>query len=299
MISATVPTHDFMTRDASPRTRERRVDPRTVLTLARKELRDSFRNRWFVSYTAAFAVLAIGLSYLTRVGTTMSGFAGFGATAASLVNLVLLIVPLMALTVGAAGLAPERERGTLAYLLAQPINRIELFLAKFLGLAAALLGSLAIGFGASAVAVARHADSRQLTIFLALVMLASLLALGMLSVGLLISALARRAAAATGAAILVWLLIVFVGDLGLMGSAVFFRLQASSLLLAGLANPAECFKLAVIGSFDSTLDVLGPAGMYAINTFGHALIPVLVGCMVAWVVVPLLAAACVFVRRPL
>ena len=279
--------------------RERWISPRTVLLLARKELRDSHRNRWFITYTAAFAVLAIGLAYLSRVGTAMSGFAGFGATAASLVNLVLLIVPLMGLTIGAAAIAPERERGTLAYLLAQPISRAELFLAKYLGLAAALAGSLAIGFGVSAFALAHGSDPRQVRLFLTLVALAVVLGLAMLSVGMLISTLARRPAAATGAAIMAWLLIVFVGDLGLMGSAVLFRLRASSLLLASIANPAQCFKIAVIGSYDATLDVLGPAGLYASNTFGTALLPVLFACLAAWVVLPLVTALGLFLRRPL
>jgi nitrous oxide reductase accessory protein NosL len=172
------------------------ISPRTILLLARKELRDALRNRWFITYTAAFAVLAIALAYLSRVGTAMSGFSGFGATAASLVNLVLLIVPLMGLTIGAAAIAPERERGTLAYLLAQPINRAELFLAKFIGLAATLAGSLTIGFGLSALTLARGSDPRQIRLFLTLAALAALLALAMLAVGMLISVLARRSAAA-------------------------------------------------------------------------------------------------------
>jgi Cu-processing system permease protein len=246
-------------------------------------------------------LLAVGLSYLSRVGTAMSGFAGFGATTASLVNLVLLIVPLISLTIGAAGLAPERERGTLAYLLAQPLSRLEIFLGKFLGLATALLGTLFIGFGASALVLvgSSAADLRQLPIFLTLVAVASLLALSMLSVGLLISCVARKPATATGAAVLVWLLVVFVADLGLMGSAVLFRLNASTLLLLGLANPAECFKLAVIGSFDRTLDLLGPAGLYAANTFGPALVPTLIASLAAWTLLPLLAAATLFTRKPL
>jgi Cu-processing system permease protein len=229
----------------------------------------------------------------------MSGFAGFGATAASLVNLVLLIVPLMGLTIGAAAIAPERERGTLAYLLSQPINRAELFLAKYIGLAGALAGSLAIGFGVSAFAMAQGSDPRQIRLFLTLAGLAAVLGLGMLSLGMLISVLARRSAAATGTAIMAWLVIVFVGDLGLMGSAILFRLKASSLLLASIVSPAQCFKIAVIGSYDPTLDLLGPAGLYASNTFGHALMGVLVACLAAWVVVPLVGALVIFTRRPL
>ena len=292
-------TRGLMPLTAEMHERERLICPAIVLTLARKELRDSLRNRWFVGYSIAFAIFAISLSYLSRVGTAMTGFAGFGATAASLVNLVLLIVPLMSLTVGAAAIAPERERGTLAFLLAQPINRLELFVAKYLGLAAALCGSLAIGFGAAGLALTRGVQAQQIRIFLTLVGFSTLLALGMLAVGMLVSVLARRAAAATGSAIMVWLAIVFVSDLGLMGSAVLFHMGAKALLLTSLVNPSQCFKVAVIGSFDSTLDVLGPAGLYAANTFGSALLPVLGACLVAWIVLPFIVAATLFVRRPL
>ena len=53
------------------------------------------------------------------------------------------------------------------------------------------------------------------------------------------------------------------------------------------------------GNIVSTLDVLGPAGLYAANTFGAMLLTVLVGCLVAWIVVPLTAAAVIFTRKPL
>src|SRR3989304_4796748 len=91
-----------------------------VWTLAQKELRDALRNRWFLLFAAVFTLLALAFSYLSLAGAGVVGFAGFGRTTASLINLVLLIVPLMALTVGAQSLSAERERGTLAYLLAQP-----------------------------------------------------------------------------------------------------------------------------------------------------------------------------------
>ena len=95
-------------------------------------------------YTLAFIGLALALSYMSLAGAGISGFAGFGRTAASLINLVLLIIPLMALTVGAQSLAHEAEQGTLAYLLAQPVTRAEVFAGKYLGLAMSLLASLAL-----------------------------------------------------------------------------------------------------------------------------------------------------------
>ncbi|MHC5001581.1 MAG: ABC transporter permease, partial [Planctomycetota bacterium] len=160
------------------------IVPRHLITIARKEIRDSLRNRWFMLYTAAFSVLALALSGLSLAGTGMDGFAGFGRTAASLINLVLLIVPLMGLTAGAASLAGERERGTLAYLLSQPVTRMEVVLGKYLGLALALLGSLALAFGISAAVIAGRSGAADASAFVRLVVLAELLALAMLSLGM-------------------------------------------------------------------------------------------------------------------
>ena len=279
--------------------REPWVDPVTVAVLVRKELRDAVHNRWFISYTAGFTLMALGVSYLAQVGTGYAGFAGFGPTAASMINLVLLLVPLMALTLGSSGLALERDRGMLAYMLAQPVNRAEVILAKYLGLAVALLGALASGFGAAALVIARQADAQQVGLFLRLVGFSALLALAMLAVGLMIASFVRRSSAATGAALLAWLVFLLLGDLALMGSAVVFRMQTPQLLLTALVNPTECFRLSVIGGFDATLDVLGPAGLYASNTFGPRLPALVAIVLCAWALVPLALATLRFTRKPL
>jgi Cu-processing system permease protein len=258
--------------------------------IAAKEIRESLRNRWFVLYTAAFAILSISLAALSMAGTGTYGLAGFGRTAASLVNLVLLIVPLMGLTAGAGAIAGERERGTLAYLLAQPINRLEFLAGKFLGLAAALLASLAIGFGLSAICLGLRGGGDAAG-FAGLVGMAAILALSMLSLGFCISALFRKASAATGVAIFLWLGLVFLGDLGVMGSAVAFKLEPDQLLAISLANPLQVFKLAALGSIHASLDVLGPAGLYAMRQFGDRLGLLLGGLLAAWVAWPLLVTA--------
>ena len=61
-----------------------------------------------------------------------------------LLGLLLLFVPLIGLTVGAGVLAGERERGTLLYLLAQPLNRAEIFFGKALGAALAVIAASAV-----------------------------------------------------------------------------------------------------------------------------------------------------------
>jgi Cu-processing system permease protein len=259
----------------------------TIWTLAQKEMRDALRNRWFLLYTVAFIGLSLAFSYMAMAGAGIAGFAGFGRTAASLINLVLLIVPLMALTIGAQSLAGEQERSTLTYLLAQPVTRLEVFLGKYLGLLLSLLASLALGFGIAGVVMALNgAGAGSPMAYVRLVGQTFLLSLTMLSVGFLISALSRRAGVAIGIGLFLWLAFVFLGDLGLMGTAIALKLPIEQLFLLALANPLQVFKMASILDINATLDILGPAGIYAMQEFGRRLRYVFLAVMVLWIVVP-------------
>ncbi|MHB1157884.1 MAG: ABC transporter permease [Phycisphaerales bacterium] len=273
------------------------MNPRNIWLIARKEMRDSLRNRWFILDAIAFAVLTVAMSYLSLMGSGLGGFAGFGRTTAALVNLVLLVVPLMALTVGAGGFAAERERGTLAYLLAQPLTRSEILFGKYIGLSIALLAALAGGFAIGALVIALHGTPGGVAPFIMLVGLTFVLCMSMLSVGVLISVISNRSSVALGAAIILWLSMVFLCDLGLMGSTVIFKLQASQIFQLALINPLQVFKMAVLSSLHTSLDVLGPAGLYASDSYGAWLGLIFTGCLALWVAIPLAAAWAAFTRR--
>jgi Cu-processing system permease protein len=286
--------------DTNTDTKAPLLEAHVLYTLTLKELRDAWRNRWFLLYTGAFCLLALGMSWLSLAGAAGSGFAGLGRTAASLVHLVVLIVPLMGLTLGAGALAGERERGSLILLLAQPVSRIEVIFGKFLGLAAAVLSSLLLGFGLALLVIAsghREMAGDQLGGFLTFLGLSALVALVSVSLGLCISTLASRSAVAGGVSLFTWLLLVLLGDLGLMGTSLVLRLDARHLLWSALINPLQEFKVAAILALRGGLEVLGPAGLYASRTYGDALLPMLVTLLVLWVAAPLALSVWTLDRR--
>jgi Cu-processing system permease protein len=170
-------------------------------------------------------------------------------------------------------------------------------LGKYLGLAASLLGALALGFGLSAMVIAGRGGQTDAEAFGLLAVFAFVLALGMLSLGFLISVLTRKAAVATGVALFVWLTLVFIGDLGLMGTTLAFKLPIDTLFSLALINPLQVFKMSALMGINATLDVLGPAGIYAIQTYRDSLTGLFLGSLAAWVVLPLLAAYILFERR--
>ncbi|MBL8991387.1 MAG: ABC transporter permease subunit [Phycisphaerae bacterium] len=269
----------------------------TVTAVAGRALRDAVRSRWFILYTLAFAALGLAVSFVSAAGAGGAGLSGFGRTTAGLINLVLLVVPLMALTAGAASIAGDRERGMLAYLLAQPVRRCEVLLGVYAALAGALVASVCLGLGVCGAILAARGLRTGAGSMLWLAGLSIALALGMLSVGMLISVLARRASVAVGTAVFTWLLLVFVSDLALMAGAVAMRLRIQELLTLALLNPLQVFKMWSLHAVDASLDVLGPAGLYAMDTWGPWLHAVFGGCMLAWIVLPLVAAGLFFSRR--
>lgn len=263
------------------------MDGMILRTVGEMEIRAALRNRWFLLYTGLFLVLSVAFSTAAMSGSTLTGQPGFGRTSAGLMNLMLLIVPLIGLTVGAQAIVTDREDRFLEYELAQPLRPVEVYLGKYLGAALSLCLVLAFGLGMAGVVMGLRGGTADVGDFLLLVLLTMLLGLGMLSVGFLVSSFTPRTAAALGVALTLWLLFVMLGDLGLMGSAAVMRMTPGTLLGLTLLNPLDTYKLAGVNLMQSSLEVLGPAGSYAIDHLGSWLTALVLVLLTLWVVVPL------------
>jgi Cu-processing system permease protein len=269
----------------------------TILgAIAAKEVRTGLRNRWFLLYTLLFLVLSIAFSTVAMSGSVLTGQPGFGRTSAGLMNLILLIVPLIGLTIGAQAIVAEREDRFLDYELALPVGPGEVFLGKYLGAAVSLVLILVFGLGAAGIVLGLRGGTADVGDFLLLVLLTILLGLAMLSVGYLVSSFSPRTAAALGIAVTLWLVFVMIGDLGLMSSAAVMKMTPGTMLGLTLINPLDVYKLAGVNLLQSSLEVLGPAGSYAIDRFGAGLTGILLALLALWVIVPLPVAYRLFLR---
>jgi len=263
-------------------------------TIAQRELKESLRNKWLWFYTLGFAGLALALSQAGLAAAGYSGLGGFGRTAASLVNAILLFVPLIGLSIGAGAIAGDRERRTLAYLLTQPVNRMEVFFGKAFGTALAVIAALGLGFGLAGLALAGDGNTLM---YAALAGYTLLLGLASLGIGFFISALTKKSATASGAALLLWLALVFLGDLALVGTVLALRPSPTAILGMLLVNPLQVFKVGAIYSLHATLDTLGPVGQYAVYQFGAILPLLLAGLLIGWILVSFGLAFAIFQRK--
>jgi Cu-processing system permease protein len=267
-----------------------------IWTIAQAELREALRNKWLWLYAVGFAGLALALSQAGLSAAGYAGLGGFGRTAASLINALLLFVPLIGLSVGASVIAADRERGTLLYLLAQPVSRAEIFGGKTLGAALAVIVALMLGFALAGFGLSMGGGG-DTAVYLALVGYTLLLALAALGLGFIISSLTRKAAAASGAALILWLALVFVADLGVMGATLAWRPSPSELLGLLVINPLQIFKLGAIHSLRASLDTLGPVGQYALYRFGEQLPLLLIGLLLLWATAAFAIAFAIFNRK--
>jgi len=82
-----------------------------------------------------------------------------------------------------------------------------------------------------------------------------------------------------------------------MAGAMTFKLPIEQLFALSLINPLQVFKMWSLQSVGASLDVLGPAGLYAHETYGTWLSLIFSACLAVWTLGPLSIAAVVFGRR--
>ena len=269
-----------------------------VWTIAEKEVRDAVRSRWLIIYGIAFAVLALGLSYLGERNLGSLGFENFSRTTASLINLCLLLAPLIALSLGAGSIAGEKERGNLTYLLAQPLERWELLIGKFTGLFLSISIATIAGFGIAGLVIAFYATSLDVGTYLLLLGLVLGLVATMTGLGMIASVISSSRVQALGIALMIWFFAVLFFDLVLIGLVSTASLEGRALLFGVLLNPVEIVRVLAIINLEPDLEVLGPFGTYLLEEFGTGTATaILAAALAVWIVGPVAAATWLFSDR--
>ena len=268
-----------------------------AVTVMRKEVRDALSGRWLLVYGGLFAVLALALSYIGHRNLGGVGFENLSRTTAGLLNLCLILAPLIALSLGAGAIAGERDRGTLAYLLSQPLSRWELLAGKFAGLVLSIGIATVAGFGVAGVVIALFAQTMDAGTYVLLMLLVLALVAVMTGLGMLASVLASTRVQALALAMLIWFATVLFFDLVLIGLVAAASLSGGALLGALLLNPVEIVRVLAIINLEPDLQVLGPFGSYLLEEFGAgAATAILSAALAAWAAVPIAVAAWFFNR---
>ena len=270
----------------------------TVMPLVRREIQDAIRNRWLIGYASVLGLLGFAAALSGIDSSAGLALQAFGRTTATLMNLCLLLSPLVAVLMGGAAIAGERERGTLEHLLAQPLGRTQVLLGKHAGTLLALTAATAIGFVPAGVLIGWTAGPEMLGYYLLFPLLASIVGAAMAALGMLISVTSRTGVQAQGAGIVAWFVFVLLYDLVMMGSLAFSGMPVGLLAAGLIVNPVDAGRVLGVLALEPDLYLLGPAGAYLTSRlarFGTALL--LLGSLTFWAIAPL-GAAIVRFRLP-
>jgi Cu-processing system permease protein len=246
------------------------------LRLLRFQLRDLVRGRWLIAYAVLFAMVAEGL--LRLGGGDARALLGLG-------NLVLFVVPLTSLVFGTSHLHDAREFNEL--LLSQPVNRRQLFVGLYGGLATGL--SLAFLAG-SAVPFALRARVGVDLVTVGVILGAGvMLTLVFVALAFLIALATRDKARGLAAAIGLWLVMTVAYDGVVLAVANAFASYPLERPMIGLMllNPVDLARVLVLMQLDIAA-LMGYTGAVFERFFGSAIgLGVIGASLAAWVAWPL------------
>jgi len=261
---------DARSPDVVPASRSRRVRIlRDLYLVARLDLGESLRARWFAVYASVFGGVVVLLFVFGLTESRVLGFLGLSRLLVTYIQICLAILPIFVLITTVRSVAGDREAAVYEYLLSLPVSLGGWFWGKLLG---RFLVVFAPVFAAMAAATA-WARLQEIPVpwelFVFYTGLLAALAWCFLGIGMLISTLARSVDVAQGAAFALWLVLVLFLDLVLLGVMIQGRLPAESVVAIALANPLQVFRTAAMMLFDPDLVLLGPSAFVILDAFGR------------------------------
>jgi Cu-processing system permease protein len=270
-------------------------------TLAIKELRDGFRNRWVAASIIVLGILALLLSVLGSAPTGSIRVSELDISVISLASLSVYLIPLIALMLSFDALVGEFERGTMMLLLTYPVTRWQIILGKFLGHVLILSIAVVAGYGGAGLVLIAVTGSGTEGWQAYVLMMVSSMALGavFIALGYLVSVLVRERATAVGAVIGLWLGFVVLYDLLLFGVLTIDKEQVIGQQLFSmlmLVNPTDTYRVLNLSMFEGVSEAAGIAGVASEAGLSGVL---LISVMLLWVIAPLMATLFVFQRREL
>ncbi len=240
-----------------------------LIQLARADIGESLRARWFLVYTVVFGGVMVGLFVSGLTESRVMGFTGLSRVLVTYLQITMAILPIFMLITTVRSVVGDREAGVFEYILSLPVGigawywgkLAGRFLVVFLPVFCAMLAAVVWGL-LQGVAIPWF----QVLFYTGL--LASL-AWCFLGIGMLISTLSRSTDVAQGAAFITWLFLLLFLDLILLGALIQEGLPAESAVAIALVNPLQAFRTAAMLLFDPQLVLLGPAAYVILDNFGY------------------------------
>ena len=241
-----------------------------LFLIAKLDVKESFRSRWFAIYALLFSALMIGFLFSGVTDSRVLGFSGLTRALLLFIQICVIIVPIFILISTVRSINQDRDTNLLEYVLSFPLSLKEYYFGKALGrtfvvfvpLLFSLLLCVVVGF-IKGVSI----PWGVLVLYFGLLFSLSIV---FLSLGFFISSLIKNQETGQGVAFLLWLIMLAFIDLALI--ALLMRSSVDEYVIYSIAmlNPIELFRIAALSLFDPNLAVIGTASYFILGTFSKA-----------------------------
>jgi Cu-processing system permease protein len=188
--------------------------------VAVRELRLLLRRRALRGTLALLAAAAWLPPLLLPLRAGTLGLASFDEVALPAVVLGAVILPLLSLLVGTDMLAGEIEDGTLIGVVTLPLSRAACFAGKYVARLGFVTAGYAAAFASAALAIVLARGSDGWSDYAGVASAGLPMCVACVGLGVALGASARGRVRALGAALVAWVLIVFVVDAALLATIV-------------------------------------------------------------------------------
>jgi len=240
-----------------------------LLRMARTDIGESIRARWFFVYTVVFGTIMVGLLVSGLTESRIMGFTGLSRLLVTYIQITMAILPIFMLITTVRSVVGDREAGVYEYMLSLPVGLAAWYWGKLLGrfivifLPVILAMMLAVAWG-----LIKGVTIPWSQVLLYTVLLDALI-ICFLGIGMLISTLSKSTDVAQGAAFMIWLFLLLFLDLILLGTLIREGLPAEMAVGIALSNPLQAFRTATMLLFDPQLVLLGPSAYVILDLFGR------------------------------
>lgn len=248
-----------------------------MLKILKYTLFDLLRSRWTYLYFLFYFVFASALFIISG---------DLAKVVISLMNVILILCPLIATMFGAMYYYNSRE--FIELLLAQPLNRSEIFIGQYLGITLSLSLSLLLGIGIP-FAVYGFAGNAAIWDFLVLMVDGVFLSFIFCGLAFLIALSCENKIRGFGLAILVWLFFAIIYDGIFLLLLIWFRaypLEKLSIAMA-ILNPIDLSRILVLLKLDISA-LMGYTGAVFQKFMGTgAGMAIAFTALILWILIPI------------
>ncbi|CUU80841.1 multi-copper enzyme maturation ABC-type transport system permease component [Campylobacter hyointestinalis] len=242
---------------------------KNLLLIAKIDIKESFRSKWFLLYLFAFAGLIATFFVTGVVDSRVAGFSGLTRMLLLFIQICIIILPIFILITTVRSISSDREAGTLEYLLSFPLSLKEYYFGKALGRAFTVFLPILLALVLSLFIAIFKGATIPWDVFFYYTLLLLVLSFVFLSFGFLISSLIKSSELGLGFSFLFWLFLLAFLDLALIGLMMQSSVNENIIYIISLANPVQIFRIAAISLFDPNLAVIGPAAYFILDGFGR------------------------------